>query len=49
MKIDVGLYILIQISQKFISKGQINDEPALVQVMVWCQTGDKTFSEPMAG
>ena len=47
MKIDV--YILIQISQKFISKGQINDEPALVQVMVWCQTGDKTFSEPMAG
>ena len=34
MKIDVGLYILIQISQKFISKGQINDEPALVHAYI---------------
>ena len=37
--------ILILISLRFVSKGPINDMPALVQVMAWAQTGDKPLSE----
>ena len=36
-----------EISLKFIPKGSINNKPALVQIMAWCQTGDKPLSEPM--
>ena len=32
---------------KFVSKGQINDIPALVQIMAWRRPGDKPLSEPM--
>ena len=32
---------------KFIPKGPINNNPALVQIMAWCQPGDKPLSEPM--
>ena len=39
--------ILIQISLKFIRKGPIDHNLALVQVMAWCQTGDKPLPEPM--
>ena len=32
--------IPIKISLKFVPKGPINNNPALVQVMVWRRTGD---------
>ena len=38
--------IPIQISQKSVSSGRINNNIALVQIMAWCQTGDKPLSEP---
>ena len=39
--------IPIQISLKFVPKGPINNIPALVQIMAWCQTGDKPLFEAM--
>ena len=33
--------ILINISLKFVPKGQVNNIPALVQIMAWCQIGYK--------
>ena len=39
--------ILIKISLKFIPKGLIANNPALVQIMAWRQIGDKPLSEPM--
>ena len=38
--------ILIQISLKFFPRSQV-DKSALVQVMAWCQTGNKTLPEPV--
>ena len=40
-------WILIKISLKFVYKGQINNIPALVQIMAWRRPGDKPLSEPM--
>ena len=37
--------ILIKISLKGVPKGPIGDKPALVEIMAWCQVGDKPFSE----
>ena len=40
--------ILFQISLKCVVKGSIiNNRPARVQMMVWCQTGEKPLSETM--
>ena len=39
--------ILIKISLKFVPKGPINNNPALVQIMAWRRPGDKPLSEPM--
>ena len=39
--------ISIKISLKFVPKGPINNNPALVQIMAWCRSGDKPLSEPM--
>ena len=39
--------ISIKISLKFVSKGLINNIPALVQIMAWRRPGDKPLSEPM--
>ena len=39
--------ILIQISLKFVPRSPIDNKPSLVQVMAWCQIGDKPLSEPM--
>ena len=39
--------ISIQISLKLVPKSPTDDEPALVQVMAWRQTGDKPLHEPM--
>ena len=39
--------IPIKILLKFVSKGPINNIPALVQIMVWRRPGDKPLSEPV--
>ena len=42
-----NILISIQISLKFVSKGPINNMPALVQIMAWRRPCDKPLSEPM--
>ena len=39
--------IPVQISLKLVSMSPIDSKAALVQVMAWCQTGDKPLPEPM--
>ena len=39
--------IWILISLKFVPKGPIDNNPALVQIMAWRRIGDKPLSEPM--
>ena len=39
--------ILIQISLKYVPRSPIEKKPALVQVMAWRRTGDKTLPGPM--
>ena len=39
--------ILFKISLRFVPRGSIGNNPALVHVMAWCQTGDKPLPEPM--
>ena len=36
--LNENIWILIKISHKFVPKGLINNIPALVQMMAWCQT-----------
>ena len=43
--INEKLRILFEISLKFISKGPIENNPALVQIMAWRRIGDKPLSE----
>ena len=38
---------LINISHNFVLKGEINNIPALVQLMAWLRPGGKPLSEPM--
>ena len=42
-----NIWILIIISLKFVSKGPINNVPALVQIMAWRRPGDQPLSESM--
>ena len=42
-----NVWILIQISLKFVPNGPINNIPALVKIMSWRRSGDKPLSEPM--
>ena len=42
-----NVLISIKISLKFVPKGQINNNPALFQIMTWRRPGDKPLSEPM--
>ena len=42
-----NLLILIKISLKFVPKVQINNIPALVQIMAWRRPGDKPLSGPV--
>ena len=42
-----NVWISIQISMKFLSKGPINNIPALAQIMAWRRPGDKPLYEPM--
>ena len=39
--------IFTKISLKSVPKGPIDYNPALVQIMAWCRTGNKPLSEPM--
>ena len=34
-------------SLRFVPNGQIDNNPALVQIKAWCQTGDKPLTEPV--
>ena len=39
--------ILIKISLKFVPRQPVNNNPALVQIMAWCQIGKKPLSEQL--
>ena len=41
------IWMSMNISLKFVPKGQINNIPALIQIMAWRRPGDKPLSEPM--
>ena len=43
--LNENVRISIKISLKFVSKGPINNIPALVQIMAWRRPGDKPLSE----
>ena len=45
--LNENVLISIKISLKFVPKGQINNIPALVQIMAWRRPGDKPLYEPM--
>ena len=45
--LNENVCILLKISLKFISKGPINNIPAMVQIMACRRPGDKPLSEPM--
>ena len=45
--LNENIWISIKVSLKFVSKGLINNIPALVQIMAWRLPGDKPLSEPM--
>ena len=40
-------FFLIKISLKFVPKGPIDNDPALVKIMAWRRIGDKLLSEPL--
>ena len=42
-----NVWLMIKISLKFVPKCPTNNIPALVQIMAWCQPGNKPLSEPM--
>ena len=45
--LNENIRISIKISLKFVPKGSINNNTALVQIMAWRRSGDKPLSEPM--
>ena len=45
--ISENIWISFKILLKLVPKVRINNIPALVQIMAWCQPGDKPLSEPM--
>ena len=45
--VNENVRISIKFSLKFVPKSPINNNPALVQIMVWRRSGDKPLSEPM--
>ena len=47
--LNENIWIPIKISLKFVPKGPINNNPSLVQIMVWRRLGAKPLSEPMMG
>ena len=45
--LNENVWIWIEISMKFVPRGQINKIPASVPIMAWHQSGDKPLSETM--
>ena len=45
--LNENVRISIKIALKFVTKGPINNNPALLQIMAWRRSGDKPLSEPM--
>ena len=45
--LNENVWILINISLKFVPKGPINNIPSLLEIMSWRRPGDKPLSEPM--
>ena len=45
--LNENVRISIKISLRFVPKGPINNNPALVQIMAWRWSGDKPLSEPL--
>ena len=45
--VNETFFILTKISLKFVPKGPIDNNPALVQIMAWCRIGNKPLCEPM--
>ena len=45
--LNENISVSINISLKFVPKGRINNNPALVQIMAWRRSGDKPLPEPM--
>ena len=45
--INENCCILIKFSLKYVRKGPIDNNPALVQIMAWRRPADKPLSEPM--
>ena len=44
--LNENAWISLKISLRFVPKIQINNNPALVQIMTWCRPGSKPLSEP---
>ena len=47
ISVNENVCMLIQIPLKFVPKGPINNNAALVQAMAWRRRGDKPLPEPM--
>ena len=47
ISVNENVRISVKISLNFVPKVRINNIPALVQIMAWCQPGDKPLSEPV--
>ena len=45
--LNENVLMSIKISLKFVPKGPLNNNPALVQIMAWRRPGDKPLSEPV--
>ena len=45
--LNENVWISLKIPLKFAPRGQINNIPALIQIMAWRRPGDKPLSEPM--
>ena len=44
---DENRCILIKSSLKYVRKSPIDNNPALVEILAWCRSGDKPLSQPM--
>ena len=45
--LNKNMWISIKISLQFLPKSPINNVRTLIQIMVWCRSGNKPLSEPM--
>ena len=45
--LNENIWVSLEIFPKFVPEVRINNIPALVPIMAWCRSGDKSLSEPM--